>query len=132
MGGAHGMTLAGAAVWDKAAGRRLAPTDLFRSTAAIQSAIGDAFCRTLDRERERRRGEPVIRGDDPFTACPKVAEATLILGSTDGRTIDRLGLLVDPYVAGAYAEGGFDLTIPVTAEVIAALKPEYRDAFTTR
>jgi hypothetical protein len=35
----------------------------------------------------------------------------------------------DPYVAGPYAEGDYDISLPVTAEVIAALKPAYRSSF---
>jgi hypothetical protein len=128
-GGAHGSPGFDAIVWDKAAGRRLAPTDLFASPAAIQAALGDAFCAALDKGRELRRGEPVVRSGDSFSACPKVEEATLILGSTDGRAIDRIGLLVGPYVAGPYAEGTYDLTLPVTRAVMAAVKPEYREAF---
>jgi hypothetical protein len=128
-GGAHGSPGFDAIVWDKVAARRLAPTDLFASPAAIQTALGDAFCAALDKARERRRGEPVVRSDDSFSACPKVEEATLILGSTDARAVDRIGLLVGPYVAGPYAEGTYDLTLPVTPAVLAAVKPQYREAF---
>ncbi|HWK35750.1 DUF4163 domain-containing protein [Sphingomonas sp.] len=134
-GGAHGMPGYAAMVWDKVAGQRLDPVALFTSKEAIQTALGAGFCDRLDTERAKRRGEPVKRGkgdDDPFNDCPKVEEATLILGSTDRAAINRIGLLVGPYVAGPYAEGSFDLTLPVTPAVLAAVKPEYRDAFAAR
>ena len=128
-GGAHGGTASLALVWDKAARRRVAPTALFASAGAIQSALGAAFCDRLDMERVKRRGAPVARDSDPFNACPKVSEATLILGSTDRRAIDRVGLLVDQYVAGPYAEGMYEVTLPVTPALLGAVKPAYRAAF---
>ncbi|MEZ0497021.1 DUF4163 domain-containing protein [Sphingomonas sp. IW22] len=131
-GGAHGSPGFDALLWDKAAGKRLAPTELFASAQAIQSAMGDAFCQRLDRARQGRRGVPVGRSDDPFNDCPKVAETTLILGSSDGERIDRVGLLVGPYVAGPYAEGTYDLTLPVTPAIVAAVRPEWREAFAPR
>lgn len=128
-GGAHGGTASFALLWDKAARRRMAPTAVFASPAAIQSALGAAFCDRLDVERAKRRGEPVKRGSETFSNCPKVSEATLILGSTDRRAIDRVGLLVDQYVAGPYAEGMYEVTLPVTPQLLAAVKPDYRAAF---
>ncbi|HTG37455.1 DUF4163 domain-containing protein, partial [Sphingomonas sp.] len=131
-GGAHGSPGFDALVWDKAAGKRMAPTEMFTSADAIQSAMGDAFCQRLDRARQGRRGAPVKRSDDPFNDCPEVAETTLILGSTDSQRIDRIGLLVGPYVAGPYAEGTYDLTLPVTPAILAAVRPEWREAFAAR
>lgn len=128
-GGAHGGTASLALLWDKRAARRLAPTAVFTSTAAIQSALGAAFCDALDVERAKRRGEPVKRGTDTFSNCPKVSEATLILGSTNRRAFDRVGLLVDQYVAGPYAEGMYEVTLPVTPKLLAAVKPDYRVGF---
>lgn len=132
-GGAHGSPGFRSLVWDRQASERLEPTAVFISQAAIQQAIGAAFCDALDVQRGKRRGTPVVRGNgDSFNDCPKVSETTLILGSSDGRAIDRIGLLVGPYVAGAYAEGSYDLTLPVTPAVLRAVKPAYRDAFATR
>ncbi|WP_294260146.1 DUF4163 domain-containing protein [uncultured Sphingomonas sp.] len=131
-GGAHGSPGYDALVWDKAAGQRLKPTDVFASADAIQRAIGAPFCAAIDKEREKRRGAPVVRSDDSFDACPKAADATLILGSTDRQKINRIGLLVGPYVAGPYAEGTFEVTLPVTDALLAAVKPAYQDAFGTK
>ena len=131
-GGAHGSPGFRATVWDKTSRRRVASEAMFSSGSAIQSAVGDAFCAALDRERARRRGTPVVRGSDSFSTCPRVADATLILGSSNRRTIDRFGFLVGPYVAGPYAEGSYDLTLPVTPAVLNAVRAEYRDAFTAR
>lgn len=131
-GGAHGSPGYDALVWDKAAGQRLKPIDVFASTDAIQRAVGAPFCAAIDKEREKRRGAPLVRSDDSFDACPKIADATLILGSTDRQKVNRIGLLVGPYVAGPYAEGTYEVTLPVTDALLAAVKPEYRDAFAPR
>ncbi len=131
-GGAHGSPGFRSLVWDRQSRARLDVTDVFTSELAIQQAIGAAFCDALDVQRAKRRGAPVQRGTgDGFNDCPKVSEATLILGSTNGRAIDRIGLLVGPYVAGPFAEGPYDLTLPVTTTLLRAVKPEYRDAFAT-
>lgn len=129
-GGAHGMYGRESLVWDKEAGRRLETLALFRSAAALDRALGDRLCAMLDRARAERRGEPVSAGsDDPFDACVGIAETTLLAGSSNGRTFDRIGIWIGPYVAGPYAEGGFEFTLPVDAAVMRAVKPEYRAAF---
>lgn len=128
-GGAHGNTGFEALLWDKRAQARLAPATMI-DAAALQHAAGEAFCRALDAQRAKKRGVPVARlADEAFSDCPPVKDTTLILGSTDRRAIDRIGFLVDPYVAGPYAEGTYDVTLPVTPAILAAVKPAYRGAF---
>jgi hypothetical protein len=129
-GGAHPKSGFDSRVWDRKAGRALAPRDLFVSAKALDAAIRGPFCDALDRERAVRRGEPVNRasGDD-FDACIAPSEQTLILGSTDRKRFDRIGILVSPYAAGPYAEGSYDITVPVTPAVLQAVKPEFRAAF---
>ena len=129
-GGAHPNSGFDSRVWDRKAGRALAPRDLFVSAKALDDALRGPFCDALDRERAVRRGEPVNRasGDD-FDACIAPSEQTLILGSTDRKRFDRIGILVSPYAAGPYAEGSYDITVPVTPAVLQAVKPEFRAAF---
>ena len=43
---------------------------------------------------------------------------------------DRVGFLIDPYTAGPYAEGTYEVTLPVTRAILAAVKPEYAESFT--
>jgi hypothetical protein len=96
----------------------------------LDDALRGPFCDSLDRERAVRRGEPVNRasGDD-FDACIAPSEQTLILGSTDRKHFNRIGILVSPYAAGPYAEGSYDITVPVTPAVLQAVKPEFRATF---
>lgn len=131
-GGAHGMTWFGSLLWDKAANQEREVTDLFKSAAALSAAIRTPFCAALDRERARRRGAPVNRASgDTFDECIDPVKSTLILGSSNRRQFDRIGVLVGPYEAGPYAEGEYEVTLPVTAAVLAGVRPEYRAAFGT-
>ncbi|KHK92722.1 DUF4163 domain-containing protein [Novosphingobium malaysiense] len=129
-GGAHGMSAFDSLLWDRRAETARKPRDLFASTDALRQAIREPFCDALDKEREKRRGEPVMRGSgQTFTECIDPIAQTLILGSSNGETFDRLGILVGPYEAGPYAEGTYDITLPVTGKVMAVLKPQYRTGF---
>ncbi|MBI0474090.1 hypothetical protein D9601_01750 [Sphingomonas sp. MA1305] len=52
---------------------------------------------------------------------PGVQGSGLLLGSTDRRHIDRTGLVADPYVAGSYEEGRYEIDLPVTAGLLATV-----------
>lgn len=129
-GGAHGNTVFDALVWDRRANALRQPAAFFASKDALRAAIQPAFCEVLDRQRAEKRQAPVQRDSgDEFSACIDPVAETLILGSSNGHTFDRIGVLVAPYDAGPYAEGTYDVTVPVTGKVMAALLPQYRTAF---
>ncbi len=127
-GGAHGNGSSGGLVWDKQAGRRMDAASLFRSTAALQSAVMTPWCRWMRAERTRRVGADV-GSDTVFGQCPPVKDVTILPGSSNGRSFDRIGVIADQYVVGSYAEGPYEHTLPVTAAVLRAVKPAYRGAF---
>jgi hypothetical protein len=126
-GGAHGNGFFDALVWDREAGRGFNPKAMFRTEAALQDALGDPWCAALTRERGKRMGNDY--SDDGFFTCPAIADLTLLVGSGGKRGFDRIGLLAAPYVAGSYAEGTYEVTLPVTPKVLAAVKGEYKSAF---
>jgi hypothetical protein len=129
-GGAHGMYGVEGFVWDKARGRGLASNELFRSPGELGAAMGQALCAALDRERRARRGDEAI--DGMFAECPSLDEATILVGSANGRTFDRITVYFGPYVAGPYAEGPYELDFPMTAAMLGAVKPAYRAAFSAK
>lgn len=132
-GGAHGNYGRGSVVWDREGEEQLDPAQLFTSTDALEKALGETVCKALNRERAKRRGAPVEPdADDWASACVPMEDAVLFPGSSDGQAFDRLGVYYGPYVAGPYAEGDFEFTLPVTGGVLEAVKPEYRAAFATR
>jgi len=128
-GGAHGMTTFDALLWDRHADAARKPVDLFTSKEALSKAIRTPFCAALDKERVKKRGGPIDKSDEMFSECIDPVEQVVILGSTNRQTFDRIGLLVAPYNAGPYAEGSYEVTVPVTGAVMAALKPQYRSSF---
>lgn len=129
-GGAHGNPWSEGLLWDKSTNSRRDAFNLFTSKAALSAAIRTPFCDALDKQRAERREVPVDRaGGDMFDACIDPVDSTVILGSADKQHFTRIGVLVDPYEAGPYVEGNYEVTVPVTAAVLKAVKPEYRAAF---
>lgn len=132
-GGAHGMPVVTTLFWDKAARRRLGPTDLF-DTARLYAAIRPAFCKALDDERAKRRGAPVDRDAKgeiaDFVSCVDPSKQILLpVARRGGGALDTVRLVIMPYEAGPYAEGIYQLDLPVTDGVMAAVKPAWRAAF---
>lgn len=131
-GGAHGLGGRGSLIWDREAETSLDAYDFFRSLEALESAIGAKVCAMLNAEREKRRGEPVSGEGWPNNCIAMGDETVIFLGSSNGKSFDRLGIYYAPYIAGAYAEGDFEFTVPVTKAVMKAVKPEYREAFSIK
>lgn len=129
-GGAHGNFGFDSLLWDKKNSQIFAATDLFVSPAALEAALKPRYCSMLNKKRADRRGAPVEKGSsDTFDACPQIKQINVLLGSSGGKTFDRIGLRFAPYVAGPYAEGTYELTLPVDAAAMKAVDPTYRSAF---
>lgn len=129
-GGAHGNTWFGAMLYDKRAKTPRDPLTLFTSKAALSKAIRAPFCAALNRQRAEKRGAAIKPGStDMFDDCIDPVGQTVLLGSQSRRAFDRIGILVAPYEAGPYAEGTYEVTVPVTAAVLAAVRPQWRASF---
>ncbi len=134
MGGAHGNFTIDSLVWDKKAEQAMDAKWLFTSTAALEKAFGARYCDGLNLERDRRR-DPEIKeegGLDSFTDCPGIDDLEVLVGSSNGRTFNRLTIYAAPYIAGPYVEGAYEVDINVDRAILAAVKPEYREAFSAR
>lgn len=131
-GGAHPMHGTRALLWDRVAGREIAFAGLFSDGPAVLGRLFEAsYCAALDKARAEKRGAAgtAPAADDPFNQCPKFADLALIPSGKPGQPMNAIAFHADPYVAGPYSEGDYDITLPVTAEVIAALNPVYRSSF---
>jgi len=130
-GGAHGNINFEALVWDRKAKKALFSEKMFLSESVLQGALGAAWCESLKAERAERLGEQAsaIMDEDDVFPCPPIADLQIYPASSDGQRFDRIELLAAPYVAGSYAEGVYEVTLPVTPAVLAAIKPRYRAAF---
>ena len=123
-GGAHGGIEFKAILMDLRQGRRIALTDLFTDPARATAQIQQGFCAALREQMGERRGT-----DESQTECPVATEQPISLQLGPGQRFSSFYALLNPYVAGSWAEGPYDFPFPVTAELLALLKPEYRDAF---
>lgn len=128
-GGAHGMTGYDALLWDKARNRETNMAAVMTSSTAFAAAIRDDFCTALDKARAEKRGAPVVRGDDEFSQCIDPMKEVLVPTSKDGKLIDAITVVIGPYDAGPYAEGSYDIVLPVNAAMRAAIKAEYQGGF---
>jgi hypothetical protein len=129
-GGAHGMYGLETLVWNKKVGRGFPAVEMFTSTKAVGDALGDRLCKALDRERaKKRKGTSKGQIIDDFKKCVGVDQATVLVGSSNGRTFNRIGLWFGPYVAGPYVEGAYELNFPVDKALLEAVKPAYREEF---
>ena len=128
-GGAHGMTGYDALLWDKARKRETSIRAVMTSPAAFAEAVHGRFCDGLDQARAKKRGGPIMRGDDPFTQCIDPMKEVLVPVSSSGALIDAIKIVIGPYSAGPYSEGTYEVALPVDAAMRKAIKTEYQDAF---
>lgn len=128
-GGAHPSHGADALLWDRLTRREIKAARLFKAGDDLEKLVRAPFCVTLQGERARRRGAPVQVGD-AFSECPKMSELALVPSDSNAnRRFDRFRIVAPNAVAGAYAEGRYDIAIPVTAALRAAIKPAFRLSF---
>ena len=129
MGGAHGMTGFDTMLWDRNRAALRKPIDLFTSAAAFDAAVRDRFCDGIARAKAAKGIRPPTGDDGPFARCPPASAQTVWLGSSDGRSIDRMTIAIAPYEIGPFAEGSYTINLPVTRAVVEALKPDFARDF---
>lgn len=128
-GGAYPSHGSDGLLWDRLARRTIKVESLFRASGDLENLVHDPFCVTLGGERAKRRGT-AVRVGDASSDCPKLSElAVLPADSNANRRFDRFRLIAPPGAVGANVEGRYDIAVPVTAELRAALKPAYRSSF---
>lgn len=128
-GGAHPNTIYGALIWDRKLDRETSMDALLTGRGNFAEVVRGPYCKALDAERNKRReGEKLDLPE--FNACPKFSDLAIapVDHNRNGR-FDRISFVASPYVAGPYVEGEYEVVLPVTAKLIAALKPEYRRSF---
>lgn len=112
-GGGHAEDRADVLIWDRAAGRIVAPLRLLGPDAA--SRLMSRYCRNLRRARE----------DDG--ACPWPASSNVAPADTDGN--GRFDTLRIFYTSSIYSEGRITVEIALEPGDLAAIPDGYRPAF---
>ncbi len=130
-GGAHGMQVYGAVLWDKALDRRIEPGALFRRGADM-AVLDRALCAAINAARAARTGEPstlTLGAAADGWACPRAMETTFALApsATAGKA-GGLEFLINPYDVASYAEGPYRIVVPQAA-FRSLLSPAYADEF---
>jgi hypothetical protein len=128
-GGAHPNTGYDALLWDRKLNREIKVGSLFGRPASLAAITRTAYCKALDKERLKRREGMTV--DVPeFNACPKFSELAISPADKSGNgRFDAIHFVASPYTAGPYSEGKYEIPVPVSPELIAAMKPEYRASF---
>ena len=128
-GGAHGMPVNTAVLWDRQAQKRIATAAIIDVPRLV--AVGKRrFCAALDKARAEKRGAQGNDGMLPeFTQCVDMAKELILPFSKGGKTLDTIRFQIGPYDAGPYAEGNYVIDLPVDAVLMTAVKSPYRDAF---
>lgn len=127
-GGAHPNHATEALLWDRRTRTEIAVERVFASSDDLAKLLRPPFCVTLQGERARRRG--ALQAGNSFADCPELRRLAVIpADSNANRRFDRFRLVAANGVAGAYAEGRYDIAVPVTAAMRAAIKPAYRSSF---
>jgi hypothetical protein len=131
-GGAHGNGGTTGLLWDRRLNKEVKFAGLFSSPSSYTSVLRPPYCRALDQERIKRRGGDgkLNDGIGEFDSCPKLSDLAIIPADShrDGR-FDEIHLIASPYLAGPYAEGEYDITLPVPQALIGLLKTQYRASF---
>jgi hypothetical protein len=131
-GGAHGNGATRALLWDRQLKKQMAFWTLFSEPGAAEGVLRRPYCAALDGERKKRRGPEYQPSSlvPEFDSCPKLSQLQVLPADSRGNgKFDHIHLMAAPYQAGSFAEGEYDIVLPVTASLIAALEPEYRSSF---
>ena len=90
---------------------------------ASSSVTAHSLRNPSSRDRPRRSASV------PSARRSSVLSQVLAPTSRDGKLIDGIQVTIGPYGAGPYAEGSYDIKLPVDAAIYKAIKTEYQDAF---
>ena len=127
-GGAHGNYGYGSLLWDRRLNHEISFDDLFIRKAGFSKLTRVSYCKALDAERLKRREGEKLNGE--FAQCPPFSDLAIapVDKDKDGR-FERISFVAAPYTAGPFSEGEYALELPVTRQLMAAIKPLYRASF---
>ena len=123
-GGAHPNHGSEVKLWDRDHGQFILPAELFKPDADFADQ-DKRLCAAVTKAKQARMGpNPPGRW-----SCPEWADAHFVLiPSSQPYRIGGLMFLFDPYVIGAYAEGDYEVLIPL-ADFQAKLNPAWASQF---
>ncbi|HZV85817.1 MAG TPA: DUF4163 domain-containing protein [Brevundimonas sp.] len=128
-GGAHPNTLTTGLLWDKTLERRIGLADLFPKGTDL-TVLDQALCSALNAaKRARAPGSPGLTLGGSGFSCPRARDTAFVLTASDATgKAGGLTFLIDPYQAGPYAEGAYEIAVPATV-FRSLLVPSYSSEF---
>lgn len=133
-GGAHGGLEYRAILIDRRADRQIRLNELFAPNLFENSLFGRrirgiravqaSFCRALTAQVRARREAPAAD-----VICPDIEEQPVTFVCGPRGRVEAMRALLNPYVAGSWAEGPYEVDFPVDARMIGNMKQRYRNAF---
>jgi hypothetical protein len=127
-GGAHPDHAATGLLWDRYARASIKPDRLFVNASSLGTLVRAPSCAMLASERTRRLGDAPA-SDGMAAPCPTAGVAVIPSDANHNRRFDHIRVVAVNGVAGPNVEGTYDLSVPVTANMLAAIKPLYRSGF---
>lgn len=127
-GGAHGSAGTTALLWNRAVDREVPLTTLFTDRTKALATIRPAYCKALDAARLERRGY-VLGKASGFAECPPFSDLTVAPAGNVGGKFSRILIIADPYVAGSWAEGPYEVELVIPKPMIPFVAPAYRTSF---
>jgi len=138
-GGAHGNGSTTGLLWDRALAKEIKFASLFTSPTRYEQVLRGSYCKALDAERRKRRGNDYVPGGGNYTLaaafsefdrCPAFSALAMIPAAArrNGK-LDRIHIIAAAYIAGPYAEGDYDIVLTVGPQLIRLMKPQYRASF---
>ncbi len=136
-GGMRDRSYADALIWDLKKDRQIQLANLFVDPASDRQKLYNLMCRKI-----RGKHNPV----QGYETCPTISRTniptqmrlfpsggygrtTIQPAGKPGAKMDRFKIYVASYVIASGAAGPLEFEIPVTEELLNAIKPEYRSSF---
>ncbi len=130
-GGAHGNYSYRFLLWDRKANKPLKNySEIFINGKGALDLVRKEYCAALVKERASRLGEDWAKeAGSSLEQCPPYSDLAIGYVGKAGQPFDTVQLTAGPYVAGSYAEGAYEIGVPIPKALLGAIKPQYRSAF---
>lgn len=115
-GGPSARLLSDGILWDRAQRKQLGFAELLANPSALEPLLGKRWCDARTRHWGRELED-----------CPSIADIAIVPEDEDGDgRFEQLTIAVSDYIDGP---SGYSVVLPVTPDLIASMKAEYRGSF---
>ena len=127
LGGAHGGFRYHSILWDRRGGRQIRFLQLFGDQRSAARLLTRQFCPALRAAQRERLGNEY--SEVSLLPCPDIANQPITMRTDSSGRIQGFTVLLAPYVAGSWAEGPYEVELPLTGALRRLILPRYAPAF---